>query len=240
MVRQNPSVPDVILPEGWSYHFWSTAGFGTGAILGPHGEEIVFPGYGGSGALAATTQETSPDAVSINATLDDQRVDVSVRPDGYLAVSYPLGRMDFWTQTKSAREAAIALTIALSRIDFQNEKHPHRLKAQLLVKLATADFPFQNMSVGTLFIYEPQTTEFRFRGKADQSVKVQKEIPAGSKWQERRMLLGHELRWGENRAGSRWATYGDGAPAFVSSIADSRGICLAIMLAMTYTAGAKK
>jgi len=157
-----------------------------------------------------------------------------------LAVSYPMGRMDFWTQTKSAHEAASALTIALSRIDFQNEKHPHRPKAESPVKLASVDFPFQNMSVGTLFLNEPQTKEYRFRGKADQSVKLQKEMPAGSKWQEKRVLLGQELRWGESGAGSSWASYGDGAPAFVSSITDGRGICLAIMLAMTYTAGAKK
>ncbi len=49
---QNPNPPDVTLPEGWNIHFWSSAGHGNGALLGPNHEEIIFPGYGGTGNVA--------------------------------------------------------------------------------------------------------------------------------------------------------------------------------------------
>lgn len=248
---QNPSSPDVILPNGWGVHYWSSQGFGTGAILGPNGEEIVFPGYGGTGAMAATTHEGDPASLYIRAIVDGRRIDVAVRADGYLAVSYPpipdpkvpyFRSFDYWTVTKTARQTAQAIAISLTRLEVRRSSD--RKKDGPSLKEAefaptTPGFPFDSISVGSnySFVGPSQSGGVSFDDRKGLVVALQAAAPAKSKWEERMSLVGRELRWGEDASGHLWASAsasGSKAAVFVASASKPRAAALAILMALTY------
>ncbi len=244
---QDPSPPHVILPEGWHAHYWSSEGFGTGALLGPKGEEIVFPGYEETGAVAETTHETDPRSLYVKAIIDGRRIDVSVRSNGYLAVSYPpLPRpnvphwrsFDYWTRTRTPGQAANALAIALTRLEVlrsaDRDKDDLR-KEEMQFAPATTDFPFEALSVALPFKYGGDSKPRRIRFQGERSLVVELQAaPTKLRWEEKRSLAGHELRWGEDSSGRSWAASDVKSAAFRTSEPSAQGMVLAILMALTH------
>jgi hypothetical protein len=252
---QNPLPPDVTLPEGWQVKYWSSAGFGLGALMGPDKEEIIFPGYEPTGHMAATTREADPAALLVRSIVDGRRVDVAVRDDGQVVVSYlpqvqdgRLGRwsFDYWTKTTSGRQAAQAVMISLTRLDVLRTKDRDAEAAQEnLEELGPvdADFPFPGLRVWSGFEYlqDPKWPGFRNARPTEWSVVMQEKVPGAVKWEAQATLVGREIRWGESELGQAWASVAEkgGKPTVaVSTSAKSKGIVMAILMALTYKAPA--
>jgi len=246
---QDPSPPNVILPEGWHVHYWSSAGFGTGALLGPDGEEIMFPGYEETGYVAETTHETDPNSLLISTLIGGRLIDVAARADGYLAVSYlpsstssRSGSFDYWTRTKTPKQAVTALAIALSRLEVfrskaQDSESPSENGLQFAPR--SVEFPFENLSVSQPIQYlgGPNPHRIGFETRDGAIVEFQSQPPSKSKWEEKRSFGGREIRWGEDNLGRTWASSnasGTRMIVFVSSKANVQGTVLAILMAMTY------
>jgi|GEM_PF-3368921 len=249
-VRQDPNLPDVTVPEGWRVGYSSPAG---GAIRGPNGEEIQFPAYEPTGYMALTTHEANAQSLLVRAIIDRRRVDVAVRKDGYLAVSYPPSNgqpyhglcFDYWTQAKTARQAAKALAICLTRLDVlqregdRDKLSPEELSAAPYSK-ATADYPFEHLRAFVPFEYNLDSKSGRayFRGQEGRTVERQPGSPPTSgKWEDNLSLLGRTIRWGEDASGHGWATAGPAV--FVCSAATPQSMVLAILAAMAYKSTAR-
>ena len=241
MLRQNPAPPEVVLPPEWNVHYWSKEGFGTGEIDGPHGEVLIFPGYNATGALAATIRETAPGSLQVRTILGGWRVDIAVRKDGYLAVSYPpapekKGRcFDYWMHPRSAREGAFALAIALTRPQILGTREPNAEEVAMFSNIPPGTkYPFDHMFVDWPFTYAGWSSDkVEFKNKEGLTVSRQSGAPAKVKWQDQMTILGRDLVWGEDVSGHGWAMVKDGQSVFVSSAANNQGVALTLVLALT-------
>lgn len=245
---QNPIPPDVKLPEGWRVHYWGSAGYGTGALLGPKGEEILFPGYVPTGAMAATTKEALPSSLFVKVLLDGRLVEVAVKSDGFIAVSYPpvprpnvpgWQSFDYWTTAKGADEAANALMIALTRLEVPGARDRNaEALSDTRVRFAsgTQEFPFDGLSVTPPCTFG-SGPPIGFMIEKGVTVYLDSKASTEAKWKVERSLLGRSVSWGEDRSGHAWATVsapGRYSNRFVSSAATPKAIVLAILMALTY------
>jgi len=201
--------------------------------------------------MAATTYEADPTSLFLETVIDGRRVEFAMRSDGFLAVSYPplpqpkvpRGRaFDFWTHTRSTRQVAVALGIALTRLEVlqtldRNKDELKNESAQFVQ--ASENFPFNYLSLAPPFAYIAPARLGRSGIKSTKDIVVELgDAPlVHMKWEEKSKLLGREIRVGEDVSGHIWACVsapGAKSVAFVSASPTAQALVLATVMALTY------
>jgi|GEM_PF-7134104 len=171
LARQNPVSPCVKLPPDWQIKYFPNNDHRLGLLVGPNGEQILFPAYGGNvfmgsrgaeapfryedtGLYAARLYAQNPKALSVVAWLGGRSVTATLEQDGNLAVSIgkrePTDRksdfpIDFSTKVQTTRQIVVALNIAFSRLTNTESYAPPKQRtpdaASAIAKVPGDPFP---------------------------------------------------------------------------------------------------
>lgn len=125
LVRQNPNPSCVALPPGWKEEWGSPRAHNQEALVGPEGEEILFSAYNRDMEPADQVHRRNPKALYVAAFLGGRDIQSALSSDGTLTVTFGQrspeehasdSPVDYVTKATTARQAAIALTIMLTRL----------------------------------------------------------------------------------------------------------------------------
>lgn len=260
LLHQNPNDPCVLLPTGWRIDYNRMHKNFEGFLVGPKGEEIVFPAYGGTGDLAAELRGADPEGIFTYAILDGREVNVAIARDGRLIVSYPrawppnhpsFSRFDFRTKVRTARETVNALLIMLTRVEaFKGPGFGHRFKSEPPRDEGGwpgnwVGPPLGWMSTPLGYSYRPSpkgdAPVARFESKGKPTVEAYlpgtKGQPSKPQWEETRTILGCEFHIAEGEKGGlvAWVNSPQGpSPVFATTEASPRAAVVLILMRLSF------
>jgi hypothetical protein len=244
---QNPFPPDVNVPKGWHVGYWASGGYGRGALRSPDGLEIGYPDYEPTGQVAYVQYEMYAKTYFFTAVIGRILVQVSVNPDGLLAVSYPSDApsgyvakpwpFDYWSCPKGARQVAEALMVPLTRLD-RHKAEQGDTSALKYRQLPTPESPFSLMQG----VWGRGLVERTPKGLqlGSMSTELESSSPPKPKWSQSATIVDGTLDTAEDASGKIWVTFatpGKKAVIFSASDKGAPAIVLATLAALTYSTG---